>query len=62
MVKNADSGISGLLTIQGNGRVITNHISPSKIINLTLNLLFDSNDKLYSFLYFSVTNFHTQKA
>ncbi len=43
---NADSGMSGLFTTQGKGKVTTNQIAASKIINLTFFFFSGFNDKI----------------
>jgi len=43
---NADSGISGLFTIQGKGKVTTNQIAASKIINLIFFFFSGFNNKI----------------
>ena len=43
---NADSGMSGLFTTHGNGKVTTNQIAASKIINLIFFLFSGFNNKI----------------
>jgi len=46
ILKNVDSGISGLFTIHGKGKVTTNQIDASKIINLIFFFFSDFNNKI----------------
>jgi len=45
-LKNVDSGISGLFTIHGKGKVTTNQIDVSKIINLIFFFFSGFNNKI----------------
>jgi len=44
MVRDCCSGMSGLPTIHGNGKVTTTQITPSRIINLAFFFLSCNND------------------